>query len=378
MSEIAERLDDDKQSSKNSMSREMSNESENQSHPPTLTHNDYTVGWICALPKEFAVAVAMVDQIHPDLPSMPGDTCTYRVGSIGKHNVVIACLPKGGIGNNPAAVVAIQIKRSFSSIRVGLMVGIGGGIPTKVKLGDVVISTPVDVYLGVVQWNLDKTEKNETFKRTGALNSPPKALLTAVSTMEGMNTIKECEIPRYLEEMGKKWPKSVQRYSKPLPSGLANSNNDWNVPRDVISVLWGTILALLGYLLGWEILAPTARGGELAGSDGDQEQQEEIVVHYGLIPSGNQVIKNAKCRDKINERVGGNVLCIEMEAAGLMKDFPCIVIRGICDYTDEQKNKNWQEYAAAVAAACAKELLGYVQPSLVAEERPLRDILSKG
>lgn len=34
---------------------------------------------------------------------------------------------------------------------ISLMVGIGGGIPSKVKLGDVVISTPVDQYLGVVQ-----------------------------------------------------------------------------------------------------------------------------------------------------------------------------------------------------------------------------------
>ena len=45
------------------------------------------------------------------------------------------------------------------------------------------------------------------------------------------------------------------------------------------------------------------------------------------------------------------------EAAGLMIDFPCLVIRGICDYADSYKNKDWQEYAAAVAAGYAKELL---------------------
>jgi hypothetical protein len=51
-----------------------------------------------------------------------------------------------------------------------------------------------------------------------------------------------------------------------------------------------------------------------------------------------------------------------MEAAGLMDNFPCLVIRGICDYSDTHKKKNWQPYAAATAAAYAKELLGVIAP----------------
>lgn len=50
-----------------------------------------------------------------------------------------------------------------------------------------------------------------------------------------------------------------------------------------------------------------------------------------------------------------------MEAAGLMDDFHCVVIRGICDYADSHANDKWQNYAAAVAAACAKTYLGVVQ-----------------
>ena len=53
-------------------------------------------------------------------------------------------------------------------------------------------------------------------------------------------------------------------------------------------------------------------------------------------------------------------MCFEMEAAGLMNDFPCLVVRGICDYTDSHKNKKWQPYAAATAAACAKEILSII------------------
>jgi nucleoside phosphorylase len=100
-------------------------------------------------------------------------------------------------------------------------------------------------------------------------------------------------------------------------------------------------------------------------------------VHYGLIASGNQVIKDASFRDKINKRLGGGVLCFEMEAAGLMNNFPCVVIRGICDYADSHKNKDWQEHAAAVAAAFAKELLEVIPPAQV-EESPKAAEVMKG
>ena len=112
--------------------------------------------------------------------------------------------------------------------------------------------------------------------------------------------------------------------------------------------------------------------------NGTQRKPGDMRVHYGLIASGNQVIKDAKFRDSLDESLDGNVLCVEMEAAGLMNDFPCIVIRGICDYADSQKNKDWQEHAAAIAAACAKELLEYVQPSDIDGERPVKDILGHG
>jgi nucleoside phosphorylase len=65
-------------------------------------------------------------------------------------------------------------------------------------------------------------------------------------------------------------------------------------------------------------------------------------------------------REKLRRERG--ILCFEMEAAGLMDNFPCLVIRGICDYSDTHKNKNWQPYAAATAAAYAKELLGVIPP----------------
>jgi len=87
------------------------------------------------------------------------------------------------------------------------------------------------------------------------------------------------------------------------------------------------------------------------------------VIHYGLIGSANQVMRHGVTREKLRQERG--ILCFEMEAAGLMDNFPCLVIRGICDYSDTHKNKDWQPYAAATAAAYAKELLGVIPPAQV-------------
>ena len=60
-----------------------------------------------------------------------------------------------------------------------------------------------------------------------------------------------------------------------------------------------------------------------------------------------------------------------------MDNFPCLVIRGICDYADSHKNKQWQGYAAAAAAAYAKELLSVIQPNQV-EETPVAISVTDG
>src|SRR5436190_14467853 len=81
-----------------------------------LTHNDYTVGWVCALPKEQTAAAAMLDKRHVDVLKPPNDPNTYTLGSIGKHNIVIVCLPKGRVGTNSSATVATWMISTFPSI----------------------------------------------------------------------------------------------------------------------------------------------------------------------------------------------------------------------------------------------------------------------
>jgi hypothetical protein len=90
----------------------------------------------------------------------------------------------------------------------------------------------------------------------------------------------------------------------------------------------------------------------------DLRTSDKPRIHYGLIASGNQVMKHGKTRDRLGKEYG--VLCFEMEAAGLMNQLPCLVIRGICDCSDSHKNEKWQGYAALTAAVYAKILLSVV------------------
>jgi hypothetical protein len=100
------------------------------------------------------------------------------------------------------------------------------------------------------------------------------------------------------------------------------------------------------------------------------------VIHTGLIASGNQVMRHGGTREKLRKDL--DILCFEMEAAGLMDGLRCLVIRGICDYADLHKNKDWQPYAAATAAAYAKELLSIIPRKEVARELPLAGMDGEG
>jgi nucleoside phosphorylase len=136
------------------------------------------VGLVCALPIELAAATTIIDEEHHDLPRDDNDTNLYTLSHIGKHNVVIACLPAGRTGTNSAAAVAVETKSKFARIRFVLMAGIGGGVPSvesNIRLGDVVISQPHMQHGGVVQYDFGKTGPSGCI-RTGSLNTQPMVL----------------------------------------------------------------------------------------------------------------------------------------------------------------------------------------------------------
>ncbi|KAF2269765.1 TPR repeat protein [Lojkania enalia] len=317
--------------------------------PPRLQREEYTVGWVCALPVELAAAQEMLDEEHEDLErdNDDNDENLYSLGSIAGHGVAIGCLPAGRIGNNSAADVARQMKTTFKGIRFGLMVGIGGGVPSTadIRLGDVVVSQPDKTFGGVVQYDSGKATASG-FERTGSLNAPPQVLLSAVARVRANEFRGKSKI---LEHMGK-----LERIPK-----FQRSKTGHDVLFDASYDHEG---------------GQTCDGCKIDRQENRQPRDEDVVSHYGTIASGNQVIKNAAERDRVSAELGG-VLCFEMEAAGLMNSFPCLVVRGICDYADSHKSKRWQPYAAGIAAAYAKEVLTVIPPADVAKARTAEEVI---
>ncbi|KAK6510302.1 hypothetical protein TWF481_005019 [Arthrobotrys musiformis] len=322
-----------------------------------LNKHDYTVGWVCALPIEKAAAIAVLDEKHDPLPTTTSenDSNVYTLGRIRGHNIVIVCLPAGNYGTNSAAAVAANIRRSFPSLRFGLMVGIGGGVPNEdndIRLGDIVISQPLDGTSGVVQYDLGKREGEDRLRRTGYLNAPPAILLNASASLQAEKS--PVDLSNAVTAIVAKAEDRDERFSYP--------GSEDHLYRSEYEHVEGT-----GRQKNTCIRCdPSERVGRY------ERECDGPIVHYGIVASGNQVIKNAIARDKIGEET--KAICFEMEAAGLMNHFPCLVVRGICDYSDSHKNKRWQPYAAITAAAYTKELLSHVPPlntSLDTKSKPV-------
>ena len=315
-----------------------------------LNREDYTVGWVCALPVELAAAREMLDEEHEGLGHDANDNNIYTLGRVGEHNVVIACLPAGKTGTNSAATVAVEMNSVFPSIRFGLMVGIGGGAPSveaDIRLGDVVVSSPHKQHGGVVQYDLGKATPSG-FEQTGCINSPPRILLNAVSNIQANQWVGKSRFLEYLSKLTD-LPAFARGNAGPDVLFTAEYDHEGGATCERCSKE--------------KVIERRSRG-------------QEIMVHYGTIASGNQVMRDGATRDRISLRLGG-VLCFEMEAAGLMDSFPCLVIRGICDYSDSHKNKRWQPYAAGTAAAYAKEVLSVIPAAEVAKSRTVDDIIQK-
>ncbi|KAK6829671.1 hypothetical protein PG987_010255 [Apiospora arundinis] len=288
----------------------------NHALPSALSHADYTIAWICALHLELTASRAMLDEKHAPLAVNDGDHNAYVLGRIAKHNVVMVALP-AVYGKVNAAAVSTNLKRSFPNIKATLMVGIGGGAPGEadLHLGDVVVGTRVMDSPSSLLSSYIVNLRSEHGRDRSSLRS-----------QELMRT-RLCDYRRPTQ------PDRLFQASYPHP--------------------------------------PDATTCDDCDDNKLQPRQRRLTdgfwIHYGVVASGDSVIKDAHKRDAVSRSLQAK--CFEMEAAGIMDNLACLPIRGICDYSDSHKNKAWQDYAAATAAAYARELLETI-PSLTAGHVP--------
>ncbi|KAL4876352.1 purine and uridine phosphorylase [Aspergillus karnatakaensis] len=315
---------------------------------PAPSLNDFTVACICPLGVECAANA-------------------YTFGRLGKHYVVVAVMPQ--IGNNAAATTATQVLNDFPSLRFGLLVGIGGGVPVEpdpdvhdeaisqkrdVRLGDVVVSESTDVFGGVVQFDLGKHLAEGNFQRTDHLNKPPRVLSANLKRLDSQHRRVGSQIVAHVEEMLRRYPIMRREYQHP---GAQQDR-----------------LFRAEYVHRSGVTCKDCDEGHIVPRRIRSDKHPQI--HYGTIGSSNAVVKDAKTRDVLRKDM--DIMCVEMEATGLMDTFPCLVIRGICDYADSHKNKRWQPYAAATAAAYMKELLMMIPPQQVKESAKAEELMEAG
>ncbi|KAJ0420503.1 hypothetical protein BJY00DRAFT_323758 [Aspergillus carlsbadensis] len=324
------------------------------------TSSPYTIGWICALSTELVAAQEFLDEEHEGPDSVPlNDHTDYTLGKVKDHNVVIAVLPDSEYGTASAATVATNMGHAFPNIRIGLLVGIGGGVPSErhdIRLGDVVVSAPRNGHGGVFQYDFGKAMQGGRFLHTRFLNQPPTVLRSAISGIKALYKRKGHQLESKINEVLDRNPLIRDEYRRP------RLDSDRLFRADAVHHPDGCAIVC------------TNDPCNVVKRPERKAHEQHPCIHYGTIASASQVMKDALIRDQLAAE--HDVLCFEMEAAGLMNEFPCLVIRGICDYSDSHKNDQWHGYAAMTAAAFAKDILYQIAPDRVETEKKLSEILS--
>lgn len=319
---------------------------------------DYHVAWICPVSDlELVPARLMLDEEHPAPPyDTHYDENTYICGTINGHAVVVATCPPGETGNVNAGRLTGSMFKTFPNIRMAVLVGIGGGIPSaevsedsleNIHLGDVVVGWPGDGKSACVYHDRGRAKDDGQFEMLGTMGNPDWRLTNALAMLVADDELGLTKFQDHLSRLQRS--KAKKKFAHP---GLEHD-----------------LLFKAGYRHAGDYKSKCMKceKDELIQRPQRSEEEKHIFVfHRGRIATGNAVIQDAKRRDEIRERCEG-ALCVEMEAAGVDVNRRCLVVRGISDYADSHKSDVWRSYAAAKAVAFARELLCRVPPGTVQE-----------
>ncbi|KAL7943214.1 hypothetical protein V8C42DRAFT_359352 [Trichoderma barbatum] len=317
--------------------------------------NSYTIGWVCAQSTVQIAAEEFLDEEHEAPDDIPAtDPNRYTLGSIGKHYVVITVLPQDENKISSAASVTTNLLSNFPNIRIGLLVGIGGGVPSErhdIRLGDIVVGTG-----GVFQYDFEKTIQREAFQYIGSLNKPPTVLRTAVTALETQYRRRGHQLKEDIDDILKNKKRLQREFGRP------EATSDRLFLSDVVHNPGGCASK-----------CAQDESNLIIRHERLQDEEDDPAIHYGLIASANQLMRDASIRDKLSAEK--DVLCFEVEEADC--HFPCLVIRGVCDYSDSHNNKQWAGYAAMTAAAYIKVLIRQLHPSKVEAEQRLSGVIDE-
>ncbi|KAL8402745.1 hypothetical protein RB596_009203 [Gaeumannomyces avenae] len=333
-----------------------------------LTVQDYHVAWICAVRDiELLPARLMLDVNHlaPSYDTEHNEY-TYLFGEINRHNVVLATLLDSNKGNLNSGHLASQLFRTFPAIRITLLVGIGGGIPSSpphadplqdIHLGDVVVGYPLSGNPPSIYYAYGRLKPGgREILHKGRMEDPDRRALSGLDALTSDYEFNPNEVRARLSEQLKRLRENKthgHKFRLPPPDSDKLFKADNHHQGD-----WGDCDA--------------CRGLELVKRPPRQdEDRETFVFHRGMAAIGDQVVQDGEEREKIRELCDGFARCVEMEAAGIKVNRKCLIIRGISDHADSHKNDEWKQCAAGHAAAFARQLLCTIPAGeLRAKEEP--------
>lgn len=316
-------------------------------------NHQFTIGWISPLALELEAARLVLDEEYPQ-EGVKYQNVFYKGGRIGEHEVVMGVQRR--IGLQGAAVLAEKMRAGFPNIKYFLLVGIAGGVPrygpagaaSEIVLGDVIVSSPRGNHGGVLQYDKGAWKGQGRLNFRGHTNGVPGHLMAAVQNFRMEGWWSNTNISEVLKQMHQKLDEKRQhQYDDPGPNRDRLFEDSYEHQ--------GTELDDCKDCCDADHIISRVERGDCANRSTDQPK-----VHFGNIASRNQLQISAVERDRIkNEH---EAICFEMEAAGVLDEHPCVVVRDICVYADSHKNKGWQNYAAATAAVYAKGLLSKIPP----------------
>ncbi|KAJ5888263.1 hypothetical protein N7495_008304 [Penicillium taxi] len=330
----------------------------NNKYPRPRDNDDFDVAIFCALPLEAVAMTAVFDEIWQEVEygKCDSDTNSYSFGRIHQHPVVLVHMPR--IGKAAAASAGTNLR----SIRMGLLVGICGGVPLygsgnrETMLGDVIISTHV-VQSDFGRLNTDRFTRKNTIQDN--LGRPNQEIGGFLSKLQEAQTNIKGSMRLELDESGN-YPGTTE--DKLFEASYRHKHADSKAcvvcsrcinPGDAVC---NEALQMSCTKLGCDFSQVVSRARiQAIDAEGDSAQTYCPEIHFGGLGSGDQVIKYGLHRDHIAKEE--DVIGFEMEGAGLWDTIPTIVVKGVCDYADSHKNKKWQSYAATTAAACTKGIL---------------------
>ena len=350
----------------------MATSSNSQRPPPPASRDDIAIAVICALPEERDTVEALTTRDYKGegkrYGKVPGDDNSYTVGELGGKPVVLVA-PRA-MGTTNTRDLARGLRISFPNITYAFVVGIAGGASfepdgsdwkaSDIHRGDVIVSTHV------IEYDFGRQYENGFRRRTDVESVLPRAPAEVTNFVNQLVGGRSQAFQRILRKTNadltdcrrfETGEKGYHTHPGPDKDDVYDSGHR-HKHQDPAQCAKCSACTQWYHKVCEEALAASCQ--KLGCKPCRSNPPRDTKIHFGRYASGNAVMKSAHRRDMLIRE--DQVIGFEMEGAGAWEVFGTIVVKGVVDYADSHKNKEWRGYPAARAALCASAMIYEIDP----------------